>query len=259
MDRKMNLLNRIPYAQQAAQQDSGAALQQNYGGGTYEGIMQAAGLTPEMMTPELEQQIRNIQNLYKQYESKGWSGDKGDLNYALQALRATGGMVSGQNRPLEPYSQAGQSALEQQMALLGLRGGDAMNAAYMMNPAQQFERDQAEQALIRNRAVTGGLGNEGMSEALVRLQSGLTNQNIMNQLGALGGLSGMGANVAGRQSGIIGQQIADSWGMQMGLKGLAAQQAAARNAQGGTLGKVADVVDIGGSLAKTMGWGGYGG
>ena len=213
------------YEQQQTQSKLGE-LSQSFGGGTFEGIAQAAGLTPEQITPEIEQQIRAMMQSYQEYEAKGWSGSKADspLSTGLAALRATGGMVSGQMRPLEPYGQAGGQALEQQMALLGLRGGDAMNQAYQMNPAQEFQRQQAEKALIRNRAVTGGLGNEGMSEALLRLNSGLTNQNVQNQLQQLGLISGVGANVAGQQSGIIGQQISDSWGIQQGIQALEASR-----------------------------------
>ena len=194
-------------------------------------VRSQAGITADQLTPELRAQLNQLVGYAKE-------GRTYKIDDAKAGFINTAPIAVAQSSRIDPYSQAGTTALEQQMALLGLRGNDAMNAAmnaaYNENPAQQFTRAQNEKALIRNRAVTGGLGDEGVSEALTRLNSGLTNQNIQQQLQQLGLLSGRGQEAAYKQSDIAGGQIADS----LGIRAQSKEARARANAAGSGLNKL---------------------
>lgn len=159
-----------------------------------------------------------------------------------------------QQARLDPYAQEGRQAQDQINALLGLRGQDAMQAAYNENPAQQFQRAQMEKALVRNRAATGGLGNEGVSEALTRLNSGLVNQNIQSQIAQLGGISNRGFNAVsgiGQQGQNIGEIEAGRYMDRVGMDKALHDQRIRENAANsglGKLGMVTSAVGMGANL-----------
>lgn len=214
-------------------------------------ILSGAGITADQLTPELQAQLDKLVGLAEQ----GRSFQYGDM---LKGFQATAPVVAAQERRFAPYEQAGLSALDQQMALLGLRGDDAMRAAYMENPAQEFAREQAEKAMIRNRAVTGGLGDEGVQRELAYLTSGLTNQNIQQQLQQLGLLSGRGmeSSFAGAEAAAGG--IADAGA----IARMSDEQRAIRNAQNsgfnkvlGGLGMVSSAINLGSSIIPAIGSG----
>lgn len=198
----------------------------------------ASGYGYDELTPELQRQ-------YNSLLQSGMSEDD------IASFGATAGSAMAQQAQLAPYqqagqqqldnmqnyAQAGQNALTQQQALLGLSGQDAMNKAYNENPAQAFARQQQEQALLRNSAATGGLRGSGVQRELAELTSGLTNQNIQNQLSQLGVLSGRGQqattgmynqgyDASQGMANIYGTGHADLAGMQAGY----AQQRASANA-----------------------------
>jgi len=136
----------------------------------------------------------------------------------------------------QPYMQAGQSALTQQQALLGLSGADAQEQAmgqFQESPGQKFLRERQERTLLRNASATGGLGGGNVRTALQEQAAGIAGQQFGDYQNRLAGLSGqgqtavnaqgvLGANKAGqisnlytqggqaRASGILGQQQAQA-------------------------------------------------
>lgn len=113
--------------------------------------------------------------------------------------------------------QAGQAGLGQQAALAGLRGAGAQEAAFgqfQASPGQQFLQEQAERAVTRQAAATGGLGGGNVLQELQRQAVGLAQQDFENQFQR-------------------GQQV-------IGSQQLGAQNLANLSAQGGQLG--ADLV-----------------
>lgn len=119
-----------------------------------------------------------------------------------------------------PFREAGVGALGQQQALLGLSGQEAQQTAIAgleESPGQRFIRDRQERALLRNASATGGLGGGNVLTALQQQAAGFAQQDIQNQFGRLGQLSGQGqaatANIAqlggqtaGNISNLLGQQ-----------------------------------------------------
>lgn len=109
---------------------------------------------------------------------------------------------------LNPFTQAGTNAFQQQSALSGAMGPEAQQQAYanfQSSPGQQYLVDQAEQASIRNAAATGGLGGGNVQRELQRQAMGMAQQDFGNQFNRLGQIAGMGAQTAGMQSGLAAQ------------------------------------------------------
>lgn len=160
----------------------------------------------------------------------------------LQAGAAQAGIVE-QSRQfdvtqqnLQPFQEAGVSALGQQQALLGLSGEDAQQAAFNQfkeSPGQRFLRQRQEKALLANASAIGGLGGGNVRTALQEQAAGIAQQDFQNQFGRLGQLAGQGqqavtnigqfgAQTAGnisnlgqagaeaRASGVLGKQQAES-------------------------------------------------
>ena len=96
---------------------------------------------------------------------------------------------------LQPFQEAGVSALQQQQALLGLSGADAQQQAYSQfteSPGQRFLRERQEKALLRNASAIGGLGGGNVRTALQEQAAGIAQQDFQNQFGRLGQLAGQG-------------------------------------------------------------------
>ena len=119
-----------------------------------------------------------------------------------------------------PFREAGVGALGQQQALLGLSGQEAQQAAFAgleESPGQRFIRDRQERALLRSASATGGLGGGNVLTALQQQATGFAQQDIQNQFGRLGQLSGqgqvattniaqLGGQTAGNIANLLGQQ-----------------------------------------------------
>ena len=96
---------------------------------------------------------------------------------------------------LQPFQEAGVSALQQQQALLGLSGADAQQQAFNQfteSPGQRFLRERQEKALLRNASAIGGLGGGNVRTALQEQAAGIAQQDFQNQFGRLGQLAGQG-------------------------------------------------------------------
>ena len=161
----------------------------------------------------------------------------GAVSEELQGLRES---IAEQRRQfdigqgnLEPFREAGQGALSQQQALLGLSGVDAQQQAFDQfneSPGQAFLRKRGQKALLANASATGGLGGGNVKSALQQQGIGFAQQQLNNQMAQLSGISGTGQSTAVTQAG-LGQQFAGNVGQmqqsaaQSRASGLLAQQA----------------------------------
>ena len=112
---------------------------------------------------------------------------------------------------MQPYQQAGEAALQQQLALSGALGQDAFDQAYQESPQMAFLREQGMRANLAGSAATGGLGGGNVQKELQRFGQGLASQGLQQQISNLGALSGQGQNAAGTMAniatGLGGQQL----------------------------------------------------
>lgn len=132
---------------------------------------------------------------------------------------------------LQPYMQAGQSALAGQQALLGLSGPEqqaALISQLQQSPQMQAMQQQGENAILQNAAATGGLRGGNVQAALGQFRPQLLNQLIQQQFGNLGGLTSLGQSSAAGV-GNAGMNMASNIG------NLLQQQGAAQ--AGGIMGK----------------------
>lgn len=137
-------------------------------------------------------------------------------------------------RLLAPYMQAGQGALGQQQALLGLAGPEAQQAAIaQLEQSPQFQAmvQQGEEAMLQNASATGGLRGGNTQAALAQFRPAMLSQLIQQQMAQLGGLSGMGQQGAMGVAG-MGQQGAANVGNLLTAQGQAAAGAAMAQGQG---------------------------
>lgn len=148
---------------------------------------------------------------------------------------------------LQPYTEAGLPALQQQQALLGLSGAEAQQAAINAIQNQPGFREmiaQGENAMLQNAAATGGLRGGNLQGAMAQFRPQMLAQAIQDQYSRLGGMTSLGqqsaagVGTAGMQT---GRGIADLLG-QMG-----AAQA------GGYLGQAAGRQQMFGSLLQGAG------
>lgn len=103
---------------------------------------------------------------------------------------------------MAPYVTAGQGAMGQQQALIGLQGADAQKQAisgFEQSPLFQAMTQQGENAILQNASATGGLRGGNVQGALAQFRPMALNALIEQQYGRLGGLSTMGqASAAGQ-------------------------------------------------------------
>jgi hypothetical protein len=159
-------------------------------------------------------------------------------------------------RLLAPYMQAGQGALGQQQALLGLGGPEAQRAAIaQLEQGPQFQAmvEQGENAILQNASATGGLRGGNTQAALAQFRPQMLSQLINQQMAQLGGLSGMGQQSAMGAAG-YGQQGTQGVIGQLGAQGQAAAGAALAQGQG-----MANIFGgVGGALGTLGGLGAMG-
>lgn len=102
---------------------------------------------------------------------------------------------------LQPYTEAGIPALEQQQTLLGLKGPEAEQAAIArLTGGETFKAlaQQGENALLQQASATGGLRGGNIQAALGQFRPQLLSSLIEQQYGRLGGMTSMGqASAAG--------------------------------------------------------------
>jgi len=126
-----------------------------------------------------------------------------------QAAAAQGG-IDEQRRQFDqlielmaPFVAAGQPALEQQQAFLGLGGAEAEQAAIeRISGGAGFQESvrQGENALLQNASATGGLRGGNIQAALAQFRPAMLNQAIEQQYNRLGGMTTLGQNAAAGQA-----------------------------------------------------------
>lgn len=130
---------------------------------------------------------------------------------------------------LKPYVEAGAPALQQQQALLGLRGAEAQQAAISaleQGPGFQAQVQAGEEALLQRAAATGGLRGGNIQAALAQFRPQMLQREIETQYGRLGGLTALGQQSAAgvgtagmqtgaRVSGLLGEAGAAEAGREL--------------------------------------------
>jgi hypothetical protein len=100
---------------------------------------------------------------------------------------------------LNPYVEAGTSALGGQQALLGLGApGSQQQAIAALQGSPQFQalQQQGENAILQNASATGGLRGGNVQAALAQFRPALLSGLIDQQYSRLGGLTSIGQNAA---------------------------------------------------------------
>ena len=121
---------------------------------------------------------------------------------------------------LNPYVEAGGVGLQQQMALGGMSGPEAQQAAISaIEGGSEFEAltRQGEEAILQNASATGGLRGGNTQGALAQFRPQVLSSLINQQYGRLGGLTSMGQNAAvgvGNAGMQTGQNISGLYGQQ---------------------------------------------
>jgi hypothetical protein len=100
---------------------------------------------------------------------------------------------------LRPYVEAGQPALTQQQAILGLGGPDAQRQAIQAietGEIFQARARQGEEALLQAASATGGLRGGNIQGALAQFRPAMLQSEIDAQYARLGGLTSLGQQSA---------------------------------------------------------------
>jgi len=145
---------------------------------------------------------------------------------------------------LAGYTEAGPMAFERQLALAGLSGPQAQQAAIeqvRMQPRFGALTQAGEEAILANASATGGLRGGNTQNALARFRADLLADEIEREYARFGGLTAFGQGVS-QNLAQMGQAAGAGTGvaaMQAG-QGIAGLQGAAGAARaGGTLGSAA--------------------
>lgn len=141
------------------------------------------------------------------------SVDMGNVSSSIaQGVQGASGSIaqgiSGSGAVLQPWQRPGLQAFDLQAALSGALGPQAQAQAYstfQSSPGQQFLRDRAEQALLRNSAALGGLGGGRVRQELQRQAIGEAQQDFGNAFNRIGTVAQGGLAAAGQEAGLIGQ------------------------------------------------------
>jgi len=126
--------------------------------------------------------------------------------YSMAGEKALGGR--------SPFAAAGAPALEQQQALLGLRGPEAERAAIeRIKGGETFQAlaGQGEEALLQRASATGGLRGGNIQGALAQFRPALLSSLIDQQYGRLGGMTALGQTTTQNLAG-LGQASAAGTG-----------------------------------------------
>lgn len=158
---------------------------------------------------------------------------------------------------LNPFVNAGNSALTGQMDLLGRNGNDAQAAAIQaLQSSPQFTSalKLGEDRILANASATGGLRGGNTQAALMQYSPQLLAATINDQYAKLGGLTTLGANAAAGV-GSAGMQTGDA------VTRLLAQQGQARAGQAMSQGRstIGYANAFGNALGAYAGYGGFGG
>lgn len=134
-----------------------------------------------------------------------------------------------------PFQAAGQTAFEQQLALTGVRGAGAQQAAIRdleRSPEMQAMVRQGEEALLQQASATGGLRGGNVQAALAQFRPQMLARQIETQLGRLSGISATGLGATGELASLgqaaAARQAALGGATGSAISGLLGQQGQAR-------------------------------
>ena len=127
---------------------------------------------------------------------------------------------------LQPYTQAGQQAIQRQGAIAGLQGPETQ-AEFIRSieesPAFESVVEQGEQAILQRASATGGLRGGNVQASLAQFRPAMLNQFIdrefqrLSEIGRVGQASAAGVGAAGIQTGQdIGRQFTQIGSAQAG-------------------------------------------
>jgi hypothetical protein len=118
---------------------------------------------------------------------------------AQAGINENRGQFEAVQKLLAPFVAVGAPALEQQQALLGLRGPEAERAAIQrISGGERFKAlaEQGEGALLSRASATGGLRGGNIQAALGQFRPALLSNLIEKQYGQLGELATIGQSSA---------------------------------------------------------------
>lgn len=121
---------------------------------------------------------------------------------------------------LAPFTEAGTSAIGGQLALAGLSGQKAEQAAIdRIEGGAQFQSlvQQGEEGILQNASATGGLRGGNTQAALAQFRPQVLSSLINQQFSNLGGIAGLGqASAAGTAAAAqnTGNQVSQLLGQQ---------------------------------------------
>jgi hypothetical protein len=176
--------------------------------------------------------------------------------YSMAGEKALGGLA--------PFAAAGAPALEEQQALLGLRGPEAERAAIeRIRSGETFKAlaGQGEEALLQRASATGGLRGGNIQGALAQFRPALLSSLIDQQYGRLGGLTALGSETTSNLA-RLGQESAAGTGAAAQTTGAnvanllgqqGAAQAGAEIAQGKAFGAIPAAISGGLGLFSGLG------
>lgn len=183
--------------------------------------------------------VTSVGIAYSEYKS-GQVSSAQDKALGAQE-RATRASIEEQRRQfdevrelLSPYVEAGDTALSQQLSLIGLGGEEEQRQAIeQLEASPQFEAltRQGEEAILQGASATGGLRGGNTQAALAQYRPQVLSGLIESQYNKLGGLANVGQSSAAGV-GAAGQQTGSAISNLLQQQG--ASQASAAIAQGQT-------------------------
>jgi hypothetical protein len=139
-----------------------------------------------------------------------FGGAEKDAGKALQAsgreaATATREIFGETKEQLLPFIEGGGPAFQQQQALSGALGPEALTDAlsnFQEDPGTQFLRDQGLRLIESGAGAGGGLGGGDRLRELTKFSQGLALQDLGNRFDRLGAVTGTGLTAAAALGGV---------------------------------------------------------
>jgi hypothetical protein len=183
----------------------------------------------------------------------------GQLTAGYDTARTEYGKAGDEYLPLKDLFGRGAGLYADVLGVNGAEGSARGSTAFHTSPGYNFARDEALQAVLRNKSAVGELASGGAMTALQDRASGLAQQDFGNWRSALGGYNPLYSNAVSGAAGIKTKlgELAYGYGRdqagitsdtnkqvnEYGLAGLKAGDAAAKN-------KLQFGMNLGSTLAK---------